>query len=752
VLAGAGDPVTDSLKQQVTIYRDRYGVPHIVGETEPAAFFGYGYAQAQDHLKRMMLQYRDAQGRRSEILGPAAFHPESLRLVPGEYRWGGDSLQRLLRTWQCVIDNRNKIDPHVYELLDAFARGVNLFISEHRAQLPSWIDRVRPEDVEALERAEYMRFYSINDALSKLPNHEHSFPNFGSNQWAISPQLSANGRIIHVENVHMPWSNHFQLYEAQLIVPGKLNVAGAGWFGSPFFLVGFNSELTWSVTWNQPNISDVYEEVVNPANQAEYLYEGSWRKMRVEWASIRVKHFTGMKTERLPLYYTHHGPVVYFDPENQRAYSVKLPNFDGVNYSTGLYRLMSASDLSSFKRALSDQLIPRWNFLYTDKENLYWVHNGLVARRNAQYNWLKPVPGWTKDTEWDGYLPFSDNPQILNPVSGFIQNCNNPPWVVTRRSGLMPLAPVPYYLSYPAKADAGEEVLNARGERVFGVLTRPHAKFTLDQMTNLATDTYVLAADVIVPLLKQAHCNRQPLQDRRMDHAVKVLAAWDRRTSKDSVAYTYLFYWARAYRDLFSDSDFARFTSYRRNTLDISSSREQERAWRSLEAALNQIQNEFKHLDVPWGEINVVRRGETLPLDGTNAFDVLHPDFGPAQADGRIFCNDGWGHLMVAMEGDPKQVWTLLPYGESEDPKSPHYNDQAKLHSDGKLKPFWFTPAEILDNTEAVWGNPHRLQLVMGANNAWSSGVQAKRARIMAARFERGLITETESKKSGEQR
>jgi acyl-homoserine lactone acylase PvdQ len=661
----------------------------------------------------MMLQYRDAQGRRSEVIGSAALNAESLRFIPSDYRWGGDYLQRLLRTWQCVADNKKKIDPYVYELLDAFARGVNQFISEHRAQIPSWIDRVTAEDIEALERAEYMRFYSINDALSKFPNREHSFPHFGSNQWAISPRLSANGRIIHVENVHMPWSNQFQLYEAQLTVPGKLDVAGISWFGSPFFLAGFNSTMTWSVTWNQPNISDIYEEVINPADRLEYLYEGKWRKMQVEWATFKIKSANGIKTERMPLYYTGHGPVISFDTENQRAYSVKLPNFDGVNYSTGLYRVMSASDLPSFKKALSDQLIPRWNFLYTDAKNLYWVHNGLVARRNEQYDWRKPVPGWKKDTEWGEYLPFSDNPQVLNPASGFVQNCNNPPWVVTRRSGLMPLAPVPYYLSYPAEPDAGEEVLNTRGERVFGVLTRPNARFTLDQMMNLATDTYILAADVIVPLLKQAYRRKQPPIDERLDHAVKTLTAWNRRTSKDSVAYTYLFYWAQAYRDLFSDSEFARFGSYHRNAIDISSQREQKRALRSLQTALNRIQSKFGRLDVRWGEINVVVRGRALPLDGTNVFDVLHPDVGPVQSDGRIFCNEGWGHLMIAMEGNPKQVWSLLPYGESENPKSPHYSDQANLHSDGKLKRFWFTPDEILDNIESVWGDARRLRAVV---------------------------------------
>ena len=88
----------DFLAKQVTIYRDNYGVPHIVGDTEEAAFFGYGYAQAEDHLERMMLQYRDAQGRRAEVEGFKALGDGYLHFIPYEYRWDGDYLQRLLRT------------------------------------------------------------------------------------------------------------------------------------------------------------------------------------------------------------------------------------------------------------------------------------------------------------------------------------------------------------------------------------------------------------------------------------------------------------------------------------------------------------------------------------------------------------------------------------------------------------------------------------------------------------------------------
>lgn len=507
----------------------------------------------------------------------------------------------------------------------------------------------------------------------------------------------------------MPWANRFQLYEAHLITPGKLDVAGIGWFGSPFFLTGFNTHVTWSVSYNQPNISDVYEEAINPANSLQYLYEGRWRDIRKENATFRMKVSTGVwSTVTLPLYYTHHGPIVKFDQVHHTAYSVKLPNFDGVNYSTGEYLLMKAASIAEFKEALSRQLIPRWNFLCTDNDHIYWVHNGVVPRRDPGFNWLSPVPGWTKRTEWQGYLPFSANPQLLDPATGFLQNANNPPWVATRNSGLKPLDPTTYYFAYKVKPNAGEEVLNSRGERLFGVLTRPNQRFTVAQMMSLGYDTYVLAADVAVPLLDRASVSRQYAEDARHKRAISQLRNWDRRAAVDSVAFTYLFYWAEAYRDLFGDS-VSRFNSYERKDINIDSPWEQYRAWKAFDEALTRIQRTFGRQEVHWGEINRVIRAGSFPIDSTGGFGVLHPDEGATQPNGQIYCDDGWGHLMAVVEGDPKQIWSLLPLGESEHPESPHYNDQAKLHSRKEWKRFWFTRSEVLQHAAATWGDRSRI-------------------------------------------
>ena len=701
----------DPLARLVTIYRDNFGVPHIVGETEQAVFFGYGYAQAQDHLERMMLQYRDAQGRRAEILGKAALG-ERLEFADHDHRWGGDYLQRLLHAKRDVTENKDKIDPNTYQVLSAFARGVNEYISEHRSQIPEWIDSITPEDIEALERSDYLRFYSAHDALQKIQHKAYKFPQFGSNHWAISPFRSANGRVIHVSSIHMPWDNRFQNYEAHLIVPGRLDVGGISWFGSPFFLDGFNDRITWSATWNRPNISDVYIEKINPDGSMQYLSEGKWNPIRIERETFRVRTAAGREEITLPLYYTHHGPIVQFDRKTNTAYSIKLPNADGVNYSTGMYLLMKARNLSEFQAALSRQLIPRWNFLISDEKNIFWVHNAVVARRSDGYDWTKPVPGWTRATEWGPYLPFSDNPQLLNPPTGFLQNCNNPPWLATKNSGLKPLGPAPYYLQVTPDSDDGEEALNMRGERVFQVLSG-NTKFSFNDMQSLALDTYVLSADVIIPLLDRAYTGLFSFwpshQDPRVSRALEELHSWDRRSAANSVAFTYLYFWGKAYEDLYSSESFGRFTKYTRSNINIDSWLEQHRARRALEAALERMQKLFGNTQVPWGQVNVTIRSGTFPMDGTGLYEVLHPDFGPGQSSGQIFDNDGWGHVMIVMEGKPKEIWSLLPYGESEDPSSPHYNDQTKLHSRHELKQFWFSPQQIMDHTESVWGDRDRL-------------------------------------------
>ena len=122
-----------------------------------------------------------------------------------------------------------------------------------------------------------------------------------------------------------------------------------------------------------------------------------------------------MESVTLPLYYTHHGPIVKFDRKRHRAYSVKLPNFEGVNYSTNLYGFMTAKNLEEFKGVVGKQRMPKWNLLYSDAQNIYWIHNGTVAKRAEGFDWRKPVPGWLKETEWGPFCRSRCIPRFSTP-------------------------------------------------------------------------------------------------------------------------------------------------------------------------------------------------------------------------------------------------------------------------------------------------------------------------------------------------
>jgi acyl-homoserine lactone acylase PvdQ len=192
---------------------------------------------------------------------------------------------------------------------------------------------------------------------------------------------------------------------------------------------------------------------------------------------------------------------------------------------------------------------------------------------------------------------------------------------------------------------------------------------------------------------------------------VEVLKSWNRYSAEDSIAQTYMHFWGSAYEDLFSHEKFSRFIEHSRYEIRIDSPEEQGMALRALKEAIDRIQADFGKADVPWGEVNMVVRGGTYPMDGdTSMYDVLHPDSGEERDDGRIHDNDGWGHILVVVESNPKEIWSLLPYGESEDPHSPHYNDLAKLHSKKMVKRFWFTPEDIRAHAESVWGDKRRIE------------------------------------------
>ena len=279
------------------ILRDRYGVPHVYGKRDVDVAFGFGYAQAQDHLVPMLLNYRAAAGTASEVLG--AGHLD------------GDERALLWRIRSVAVAGYGALPPETRNLIGAFADGVNHYIDVYRDELPDWVAHIGDTDVVALSRWLVMLFA---ERAGLLELQEKGLTPLlrtraTSNMWVLGGSRTAAGYPVFVMDVHLPWRAPFQPYEAHLVSREGLNVSGVTLFGIPVILAGHNRHMAWSLAANEADVFDLYELKLDPANRRRYVFEKEKRRMSSRRVRIRVGEPQGIREVERELLYSHHGPV-----------------------------------------------------------------------------------------------------------------------------------------------------------------------------------------------------------------------------------------------------------------------------------------------------------------------------------------------------------------------------------------------------------------------------------------------------------
>ncbi len=674
VLVQFGDSLFVPSAGRVRILRDRYGVPHIYGETDVDVAFGFGFAQAQDHLLPMLLNYRKAGGRLSEVLGRTALESDYKALL-----W---------RIYSVAGERYGSIPDPTRNLIAAFVEGINHYIEIHRQTLPGWVEEVSGTDVVALSR--WLNLYFAEQTGQRELEQKGIVSvrtPAGSNQWVVGPSRSATGRPIFVMDLHLPWRPPLELYEAHLISREGLNVAGATFFGLPVVVVGHNDRIAWSMTVNDTDVFDLYEEKLDPGNPRRYLYDREKQRMSSRRVKIRVRGEKGTLEVERELLYTHHGPV--YKLMEDWAYAARSSVQDVVNTIGQVYGMNRAGDLVGFRRAMARLELPMFNVMYGDVDgNLFYVFNARCPARLKTFDWRAAVPGWTPETEWGAILSFDRLPQITNPRSGFMQNCNVAAHLVTVESGLNPD-------TFPAYMGWGG--INDRGRRALSWLFA-HGHTTVGEMIRMARDDYLIAAEELKGVILRAY-NRTWHEiydpDGRLALAVDLLRNWDNRAGVDSRATLLFAVWKERFDPLLAQKTDAQ----RRDALVL-----ENLALEALRMAVEYMMTTYGRLDVPWGEVHVIERGgETFPVGGSPpGTEALHTTQSEQGEDGLLRVTGGSAFTMVVSLTQPVQAWSILPYGNSEDPQSPHYSDQAALQGGTGFKPAWFTKAEIARNLEAV--------------------------------------------------
>jgi acyl-homoserine-lactone acylase len=376
---------------------------------------------------------------------------------------------------------------------------------------------------------------------------------------------------------------------------------------------------------------------------------------------------------------------------------------DPVNALTQSYQRTKAKGLAEFEELLDLHTNSSNNTVYADADgNIAYFHANYLPKRDPRFDWTRPVDGSDPGTEWQGIHTVEESPNVKNPATGWIQNTNNWPYSAAGSDS-------PRRTDYPAYMDSYGE--NPRGIHAMRVLTGPR-NFTIDALIAAAYDSHLPAFDELLPSLFEAFRDlpaASPLR-RRLAEPVALLENWDRRWSAASVATSVAVYWGQELRQRFgADPDSEALTMYRQIARTSTPAMRIE----ALSAAIDQLAADFGTWKTPWGEINRFQRvtGDIVQPFNDSAPSIAVPfasgDWGSLASFNartypgtrRMYGTSGNSFVAVVEFGPTVKAKAITAGGESGDPKSPYFDNQAERYANGQLRDVYFYPEDLHKHT-----------------------------------------------------
>lgn len=691
--------------QTATIHRDAWGAPHVLSDTDEGAVFGMAWALAEDDWTLMEGNYLHALGRYAELVGEAGV--------------ADDWMARALEIVPLSIREYDRATPRIRGLLDAYAAGLNAWLESRPADSlrvltcvepwyplalirykyyqneylgyaglrSRWADRAMAEsrvagagseaagsEAGGVGEAAGPRYHEAQlDALGHRPR--------GSNEWALAPSRTADGHALLLINPHQSFVGVQRYAEIHLDSREGLRFSGLTVFGFLTPYMGHNGALGWAYTDNYADHSDLYAETFDvPDEPLHYRYGDGHRTAETWLDSIRVRTPDGgFETRTYRYRKTHHGPIVGIH-DSGRPLAVRMARYVEGGWFDQWDAMIRARSLDEWRRAVSTLRVAYMNTLYADRDgNIGYIYNSAVPRRNPGVDPGGILDGSDPATEWQGFHPLEELPQAFNPPTGWLMNTNSTPFTATR--GLpFDRDDFPPYM-------VGGETDNARARSSRRVLESA-ADVTLDRFAAMVWDSRLSEADDAVPaLLREAESSVAPAPG--ISTAIDRLRRWDRTADTASVETTWfgLMWEIRQVRGL--------------------------RSWMAgLEAALDALTDEWGTTEVPWGWIARHQRplpGAPVTLDpdrpslpvgavGGHLGSVFSYYTGnPGSAAPRLGVA-GNSFVKVIEFGPVPRARSILNYGQSGDPASAHFFDQAELYVRRGFKPAWWTREEVEAN------------------------------------------------------
>jgi penicillin amidase len=370
------------------------------------------------------------------------------------------------------------------------------------------------------------------DALNALTGG--GFEGIGSNNWAISGERTATGLPLIANDMHLGERIPSIWYEVGLHCEGcGFDVIGVAFAGAPGIVVGHNNRIAWAFTNVGPDVQDLYIEKINPENPNQYEFQGEWVEMETLTERINV---AGKEPVELPVRITRHGPIItdVFGLEDFREEAgIDLPE----NYAIALrwtalepsctfcaiFGFNTAQNWEEFRQAATKFAVPAQNLVYADVDgNIGYQMPGTIPIRVDGHDGRLPVPGWTGEYEWQGYIPFEELPYAFNPPEGYIVSANNA--VVTPE--------YPYFINY-------YWAYGARAARIVEMIEDAPGPIDADYIRQMQGDNKDINAPGIVEVLLSI-----PLDDPDLERYRALFENWDYQMGMDSApAALYAVFW-----------------------------------------------------------------------------------------------------------------------------------------------------------------------------------------------------------------
>ena len=428
-------------KYQVVIERDHLGVPHVIGERDVDAAFGFAYVQAEDNWQI--------------IHDTIPFYRGTNAAINGQDAATVDFLIQWLEIWETVDANYDSaLKPETHAWINAFVDGINYYAALHPEQTNQSIFPITGKDVIAGYMLRHLLFYGFDGSITELFEDQRQHPisrgpadpnkqaepmaagvtignlPVGSNAIAVSAPFTIDGATRLAINSHQPTTGPVAWYEAHIQSNEGLDIMGGLFPSSATIGVGFTENLAWGATVNKPDLVDIYVLDMDPNDPMRYKLDGEWKTLETKDIKIKVKLFgflpwtvteVGLKSV--------HGPVIQND---HGTYAVRYAGMGEVRQLEQWLEMNKAQNFDQWRDALRMQAFASFNFVYADREgNTMFVHNSLTPKRSPSYDWTQYLPGDISNIIWQDYMAFDDLPQVINPESGYLHSANQTPFRVS---------------------------------------------------------------------------------------------------------------------------------------------------------------------------------------------------------------------------------------------------------------------------------------------------------------------------------